>query len=205
MSNKCAIRGPVLATILLPGILLASGVHAKPLLETSTESPLQNEQAPPPALAQYLWQHLEHDDQQIFRENCVQSGRKIRSAFRSALEYQPLPSVSSQERLFFIRSTANTGCIAFYGAHIFEFWLVAQNTQTQAFETLINDRADQVSIPGQTTHQRYDVTVSNCTAASCFNTLLQYSGTAYTAKQCQQLTSDDKGQDIAKTVACQSH
>lgn len=206
MSAKCTKRSnhwSVLTAVLLQGLLPVSGAHAKSLLETGTESPLQHEQAPPPALAHYLWKHLDHDEQQLFRENCVGSGNKTPSAFRSSLEYQQLPSVSPGEHLFFVRPIVKNWCIAFYGAHIFEFWLVAQNTQTQTFKTLLNDRADQVSVSDQITHQHYDVTVSNCTANSCFNTLLQYSGTAYTRQQCQQLTFDDKGQDIAKTVTCQ--
>jgi hypothetical protein len=194
-----------LGSVLLLGLLTSSIVNAKPLLETGTESPLQHEQAPPPALANYLWQHLDHDEQQLFKENCAEPGHTVQTSFRSALEYQQLPSIASREQLFFVRPTVSSWCIAFYGAHIFEFWLVAKNTQTQDYQTLLNDRVDSVTISDQATHQRYDVSVTNCTAASCANELLQFNGTTYQAKQCQLLTFDDHGKDITKDVACQQN
>lgn len=192
--------------IALAIVLLATSIaNAKPVLETGTESPLQQEQAPPVALANYLWQQMDHDEQQLFQENCTEPGHKLQTSFQSALEYQQLPGISSQEQLFFVRPTVSSWCVAFYGAHIFEFWLVAQDIQTRTYQTLLNDRADSITISDQSTHQRYDVTVTNCTAASCSNTFLQFNGTTYQAKQCQLLTFDDHGKDITKDVACQQN
>lgn len=119
--------------------------------------------------------------------------RKYEALFRSA----SLPQDEGIDQLFFVRPATEPFCGAFYGAHLFQFWIM-----TASGKVILHSGADQVTIFKTLHNGKPDLEITNCNVNTCWSSLMIYDGTYYQPKKCGETTLGKNGKERTRRISC---
>ena len=108
-----------------------------------------------------------------------------------------LPSLEEGKAVYFVRPSVKPYCGAFYGAHIFQFWLVAQN-----YKVLYSGGADGITIFKTTHNGMYDIEVVHSGGWGISETKMEFDGHEYKPVVCNETRLDKSGREVTKRVNC---
>ena len=112
-----------------------------------------------------------------------------------------LPPMPDGRTPYYVRPLLTPYCSAFYGAHVFHYWIVASRPKGPA--TLLHDGVvDQVVVHATVSNGRPDLQETRCTAMGCLSNVLRYDGKRYRARECKQVHKDVDGKEITESIPC---
>lgn len=168
------------------------------LLSQSTESEsLPGSVVPERAMIKSILSSYDKEDQITFREmlnECVTDKKQPQHQF---FLKKKLPSLEEGKAVYFVRPSVKPYCGAFYGAHIFQFWLVSQKNKV-----LYSGGADSVTIFKTTHNGMYDIEVMHGGGWGISETKLEFDGHKYKPLVCKETRFDNKGREVTKRVNC---
>ncbi len=176
---------------------------AETIMEASTEEVTAAEVTPPQALVDAILATVDRNDLASFSA-CVQSigiRQHETSAFFRAVH---LPTVSSEEELYFVRPALKPYCQTFYGAHLFRYWIIKRNKNRDhsSYEVRYAGVADAIKVLSSQHLEYPDIDEKNCWAVGCGTVTLQYDGARYVAVKCTETTDNKDGSESTKRVPC---
>ena len=176
---------------------------------TEDENPMPGQDLPSKAMVQSILRgsDLSKDEQEAMQaqreylDSCLstqkpKSSRRYETMFRSA----PLPKTEGMNPAFFVRPATEPFCGAFYGAHLFQFWIM-----TASGEIIFHSGADMVTVFKTLNNGRPDLEVQNCTVDSCWISLMVFDGTSYKPQKCQKTTFGKNGKEHTTRISCRNH
>lgn len=165
------------------------------LLTQSAESePLLGSVIPENGMIQAI---LSSDGQMMHRETLKECMVNKRVSLRALFRAKPLPKIGNEDTVYFVRPAAEPFCLAFYGAHIFQFWLVTKNNKV-----LYSGGADSVSIFKTHHNGMYDIEVEHGGGWGILQTKMEFDGHKYRPVSCNKTSFDEKGHEVTKRVSC---
>ncbi len=177
--------------ILLPST--AFSTTQTPLFATSTEESLPSASPPSVELLAALLASVDETDRSILAD-CLTTDNKPASADVQYFETIMLPQLRADERVHFVRPALTPRCLAFYGAHLFRYWLIVEKTGPNGpvYSVRYAGSADNAAILPSVSHKAHDIKETNCTAVDCFTAHLRFDGKRYTPFRCSTVsfTSD---------------
>ena len=109
------------------------------------------------------------------------------------------------KQLFFVRPALETYCGAFYGAHLFRYWLVTKHKEAgkQKTRVLYSNGGDAFEILPEETMGYYDIATTGCTARDCLTATWKFDGAKYVTFRCvlKDFSAESDGM-LEKTVDC---
>jgi hypothetical protein len=194
------MRYLTLAVGLILTLAHASG-FAEPseiLVNQSAESEsLPGSVIPENGMIQAIFSSYDKEDQAMFRKmlrECMVDKRLPLGAFFHA---KALPKISNEDTVYFVRPAAEPFCLGFYGAHIFQFWLVTQNNKV-----LYSGGADSVTMYKTSHNGMYDIEVEYGGGWGTSQTKMEFDGHEYKPVVCKETSLDMKGREVTKQVKC---
>jgi hypothetical protein len=177
--------------------------HAAPLVSSSTETPAPGEKVPPAAVVQAIVGSVDKDD--LDRLKACMADLKIRKgAFRRLFRSVALPVMKNGEELYFVRPALKPYCNAFYGAHVFRFWLIAgdKGATPKTYKVRYAGAADDFQVLPSTGNGSCDIAETNCTAWRCLTVFMKFDGEKYAPFRCIEKTDQENGGEIEREVPC---
>ncbi len=171
------------------------------MLQTGTAELAPEEKPAPRALAQAIVDAQPPGVVQDLRD-CMKEKSIDDGAWERVFVATALPAFEAKERIYFVRPAHEPYCQTFYGAHVFQFWLVAARS-TDGHDTYRLDHADaadEIKVLRTTHHARNDFLVDKQTATEAFDSTMQFDGKKWSATRCT-LEEFAKGTP-ARTVPC---
>jgi hypothetical protein len=165
--------------------VLAQAANPPPILTTYTEIEPSNKVSPPKGLISFLLSDSDVDDKRLFKECMTNAGLESDSESKLFSVYK-VNGPDDRHPDYLVRPALTPYCFAFYGAHLFRFWFVAtdQNSNPQPYRILLKGPADVVSVLSSTTKSHHDLLVGNNTAVEEFDSVMVFNGSSYTEKKC---------------------
>lgn len=168
------------------------------ILEQSTESEsLPNSIIPEQAMIQAILSSYKADDQMMYgrmlKKCMIDKKVSLRKLFRAT----PLPKIGAEDTVYFVRPSAEPFCLAFYGAHNFQFWLVNQNNKVLYF-----GGADAVTVLKTHHNGMYDIEVEHGGGWGTLQTKMKFDGHKYKPVVCNKTTVDKNEREVTKRVSC---
>ncbi|MFC0168650.1 hypothetical protein ACFFKC_11220 [Pseudoduganella danionis] len=159
-------------------------LHAQVLMSSATESELIHATRPPPEVVKLIL-HGETQDNLLFNE-CLRSSRehgmsanRFFSSRRIDLNGDELPD-------YFVRPALQPYCSAFYGAHLFRYWLVVgvrKNAKTD-YQIVFAYGGDEVRVLRHRSNGYRDLELFGHTAEWEARSTWHYDGKRYVSTAC---------------------
>ena len=111
-------------------------------------------------------------------DGCIRDDKLPRN-YHQFLVTRSLSLSTGKEPFRFVRPASLPYCGAFYGTHIYAFWIVDRNGQA-VFDT----SADEFEVLRSRHHTMRDLLVSQCHAGYCYRTTHVFDGQAYREQSC---------------------
>lgn len=180
-------------------------VHAQGIAETSeillsqsTESEsLPGSVAPERAMIKSILSSYDKEDQITFREmlnECVTDKKQPQHQF---FLKKKLPSLEEGTAVYFVRPSVKPYCGVFYGAHLFQFWLVNEKNKV-----IYAGGADGVTIFKTIHNGMYDIEVMHGGGWGFSETKMEFDGYKYKPVVCKETRLDKRGREVTKRVNC---
>jgi hypothetical protein len=183
--------------------LLAQVSYAEPILSASTENSTQDEQIPLPGVIRVLLKSFDKGD--FERLNGCMADEKIqKGAYERLFRSAALPSLTKGETLYFVRPALEPFCRAFYGAHLFRYWLIVENEQktSKTYKIRYAGVADEFEVFSSSSSGSYDIAETNCNAVNCGTVVMKFNGQRYMSFKCSEKIIQVDGGGLEKAVPC---
>jgi len=108
-----------------------------------------------------------------------------------------LSNTEESKTVYFLRPSIEPYCGAFYGGHIFQFWLINDKNKI-----IYAGAADGVTIFKTTHNGMYDIEVVHGGGWGISKTKMEFNGHEYKAVFCNETRLDQKGREVTKRVNC---
>jgi len=175
-------------------------------MSASTETSAPGESPAPPLMVKKILAGADAGEGKMLLD-CVHEigqtagGLNRDAAYARLFRIVTLPAISAKETMYFLRPALDPYCQAFYGAHVFQYWLVAEphGVSKAPFKILYRGAADEFELLASTHKNRYDIVETQCTAIECSNTKMEFDGRRYRPVACT-LSATDTG--VTKHVSC---
>ena len=168
------------------------------ILSQSADSPsLPGAIVPEKDMIQAIFSSYDKEDQTMFRKMLRECMVDKRLPLRAFFHAKRLPKINNEDTVYFVRPAAEPFCLGFYGAHIFQFWLVTQNNKV-----LYSGGADSVTIYKTSHNGMYDIEVEYGGGWGISQTKMEFDGHEYKPVVCKETSLDMKGREVAKLVNC---
>lgn len=168
------------------------------LLSQSAESAaLPGSVVPENGMIKAILSSYDRDDLMMHRETLKECMVSKRVPLRALFRAKTLPKIANGDTVYFVRPAAEPFCQAFYGAHIFQFWLVTQNNKV-----LYSGGADGVTVFKTHHNGIYDIEVEDGGGWGMSQTKMEYDGQKYKPVVCTRTRLDAKGREYTRRVTC---
>lgn len=117
-------------------------------------------------------------DLNTLANDCIQVNGLDKN-FRQFLVSKALFLSKNRSKFLFVRPSSELYCGAFYGAHIFHFWIVDQKQRV-----IFSASADEFEAMESSHEGMRDLLVSSCHCGYCYRTTMMFSRGAYTKASC---------------------
>ena len=117
-----------------------------------------------------------------YADQCIHDDALARN-YRQFLVTRPAPLSTGQEKYFLVRPTADPNCHAFYGAHVFTFWIVDSRQRI-----VFSATADEFTVLKTSHKGMRDLLVSQCHGGYCYRSTLAFDAHSYQAMSCATVT-----------------
>lgn len=176
-------RRPTLEATLLLACACAQTVQAQSDFESYTEEPSDGWSAVSERLATRLVTAAGAKD---LVDQCMADAAPA-SGYRQFLVAKPIALSTGKQRFRFVRPATTPHCDAFYGAHIYTFWLVDQRQ-----EIVFSRSADAFTLLESSHNGLRDLVVSQCRAGYCFRTTFAFDKRTYQEASCETTAIETK-------------
>ncbi len=107
--------------------------------------------------------------------------------------------------LWFVRPTIEPFCMALYGAHLFNYFLVEQDPSEAKprYRLLFQNGGDGFAIYPQLSHGLNDIEATGCIATGCRSVRMSFDGQEYRPERCKQIHLNND-QEVVVTRQCGS-
>jgi len=178
-------------------------VFAEPIFSASTEATSPDERIPPSGIVEAMLKTADADDIESLSE-CVKDQSLSKENSRWLFRSVELPRLTANERIYFLRPAPTPYCTTFYGAHIFRYWLIAENDArgAKSVSVLWAGAGDFFEVMSSISHGRYEIAETNCTASTCHTRRMRFNGRSYADYRCMQTGVGRKGRETVRDVPC---
>lgn len=185
---------PIFALMPLQSYCSASEIILSQSTEDSSQLPYRTH--PSKTLVKSILKHGTPDDVLLHRKQLGQCMKRLSLGQQEKLFLSsPLPKAANHAQLYFVRPATKPYCSAFYGSHLFQFWIISESGNI-----FFNGFGDQVDIHVQQHHGMPDFEITNCNALGCRSVLMVFEDKKYLPMQCRTNAFDEKNQPIS--TAC---
>lgn len=146
-----------------------------PVFQTQTEDRTIGWAVPNEKLATSL---VTFSDLNTLASDCIQVNGLDKN-FRQFLVSKPLFLSKNRSKFLFVRPSSELYCGAFYGAHIFHFWIVDPKQRV-----IFSSSADEFEVLKSNHEGMRDLLVSSCHGGYCYRTTMMFSRGAYAKASC---------------------
>lgn len=172
------------------------------IFSTNSETEPKNKISPPSGLIKFILNGEDANDNRLINECIEDKGLnkkekgKLFSVYKIDLNGDGQPD-------YFVRPSLNPYCNAFYGAHLFRYWLITRHTRNgKSFYRLVfKNGGDGVSILASKTNNYHDLLIAGHNAVVEFIVMLSFNGKEYEEKGCVKNTFTEEG---VKAGTCDS-
>ena len=166
-------------------LLLAIICNAEPILTASTEVPTKGESIASPSVVAAILALEDKDDVHRLDE-CIQELGLKKKDHHKLFRSVKVKKCPDGKELFFVRPALEPYCMAFYGAHLFRYWLVTVQKEAGKEKTriLFANGGDAFEILPEETMGYYDIATTGCTARDCGTANWKFDGKKYVAFRC---------------------
>ncbi len=170
------------------------------VFSASAESVSDIEKIPASTMIDAILSDADNDDNENF-SGCLKE-LHIDTANRHTLfRAVRLPKINHNENLYFVRPALEPYCHAFYGAHVFRFWLLSEKKKT--YKILHRGIGDVLQVLRKKHHGYYDVIIENWTALNSIVYRYHYSGKEYKPALCKEVIFTNKEcYAVEKKIPC---
>lgn len=166
----------------LPAWALAAGV----LLNTYSEGDLPQAQRirPPAGLLPFLMQSWDETDRALFDDCLHESPRLSPAAF---FQIAQLDLNGDAHPDYFVRPASAPYCSAFYGAHLFRYWLITSHSGPHgpAYQIVLHNGSDEFRVLAASSHHYRDLQVISHNAVEIYTSIWRFDGHAYQPRSCR--------------------
>jgi hypothetical protein len=179
----------------------AYATAAEPVFWSATETALKNPISAPAGLVQFVLDGEDADDRQLILE-CMQEKNVKKGKEAALFSVAEVNLANDAQKAYFVRPALKPYCSAFYGAHLFRYWIVTATVKGKhaTYRTRFKNGGDGVGVLPTSTHGLRDLLIYDHTARSQFWTTLVFDGHEYKQANCERKDSQDDGS--SRSVAC---
>ncbi|RDU96079.1 hypothetical protein [Trinickia dinghuensis] len=183
-------RTAFLFLYLLIGLAAGRAFAAKPLFDNETEDPTNGWSHVTPAFAKVL---MKHEAQLQDLSGFAEAGEIPKDA-STRLVQKAVPIGLHGQKVLYVRPTLEPYFTPFYGAHIFQHWLVLNG------HIFYEDSSDGFRVLSSAHDGMRDIEETQCTAVDCNSMRLKFDrkSRSYKAASCREAPALDKN----KTKPC---
>lgn len=162
----------------------------KPVLQAGTETATPGEIRPSPELVRVVLGAIDQDDVQQL-DTCLSEQGLRRLDYASLLRAVRVDAGAGVS-LWFVRPAEEPFCQALYGAHLFRyFWIREQSSGLQrGYRLLFRNGGDSFVVYTRQSHGLNDIEATGCIADRCRSTRMAYDGHDYRPVRCSWMTWD---------------
>jgi len=202
--NRLAVRQHCEMIKLLALLMMAPSLAtAQTLLSDEPESE-QTMPALPSALLQPLLAKVDQQSSQSFKA-CLKEQRLTKKDWPLQFRAVALPSPNQGKNLYYVRPSIDTVCRDFYGAHVFQHWIVEYDKARgpSSLQLVFEGVDDGFDILETTAEGRYDVVTKGCHSSGCYITQWRVSHGQYGRYKCWEDTFEENGETTRAEATCQ--
>ncbi len=144
-----------------------------PKISISTESALDTWSIPEAEVIELLVEAGEAGQREDLHECVDQTPESVSATFFRQYE---LSNAGSDEDVLLIRPASQPYCGAYYGAHLFQFWIVSRARQgtSRPYRIELHSVADFLHVLTTGDPDRPDLVFDNCTGHGCISTRMRF-------------------------------
>jgi len=182
-------------------LLLASICNAEPVLSASTEVPTKGESLASPSVVKVILA-VEDKESVLLLDECVQELGLKENEYHKLFRSVKVRIWQDGKELFFVRPAIEPYCMAFYGAHLFRYWLVTVQIEAgkQKTRVLYAGGGDTFDILPVETLGYNDIVATGCTARGCSTAEVKFDGSKYVAFKCIMKTFSSESDDMEEKI-----
>ena len=193
------LRLAVVVTSLCAAVPPASA-HDKPLFSAATETPSPGEVRPSPQLVRIILKAIDKSDVEQL-DGCVADQGLKHGDYASLLRAVRIRA-SSARNLWFVRPAEEPYCMALYGAHDFQYFLIEEKVtnSTLHYRLLFQNAGDNFSIYARQSHGLNDIEATGCIATGCRSERMSFDGREYQPVSCSSWTFSPDRQGVMQGI-----
>ncbi len=178
-----------MASCLVAAVVAPAQAGSQPVLRSGTEQLAKVEKPAPRAVGQAILDTQEPGVVADLRE-CMKDKDVAEGAWERVFVATPLPASKGKDHVYFVRPTDDPYCQTFYGAHVFQFWFVAERTTDghASYHVDFAEAADQVDVLRTAHHGRNDFLIRNQTGVEAWDATMRFDGKKWLAVRCTRET-----------------
>jgi hypothetical protein len=192
------LRGLLLLLLLAAGG--AARAQDRPILTIDTETADAGYVRPKPSLTSIVVRSLEPLDSQAL-DGCLSDDGLPRHDYGALLRARGFRGQRGRT-LWIVRPALAPYCQALYGAHLFRYFVIEEQTRSVPHvRLLLSGGGDGISIYPRIRHGLNDIEQTGCDATQCWSTRSGFDGHRYRAVGCSHATSEH-GREIDRPARC---
>ena len=178
----------------------------EPLVSATTEHFSPVGVPPSPGLTSFIIKGMGHNWQEKVDECLADKELHLRKGdYASVLRAIQVKS-SPRHSLWFLRPTTKPYCMALYGAHLFNYFLVEQDggPPKMRYRLIFQNGGDGFAIYGHVSHGLNDIAATGCIMTGCRTERMEFDGQKYVPVLCTQTHFDKDGKETKTVRPCGS-
>lgn len=178
----------------------------KPLVSATTERSSPIGARPPPGLTRFVIKIM-GNDWQAGVDECLADGElHLRKGDYASVLRAVEAKTKVGHSLWFIRPAIEPHCMALYGAHLFNYFLVEQyrSSSTVQYRLLFKNGGDGFAIYRHLNHGLNDIEATGCIMTGCRAARMEFNGHEYRPVRCMVTHFQRDQKEIKVTRPCGS-
>ncbi|NVM75977.1 hypothetical protein FHW83_001764 [Duganella sp. SG902] len=165
----------------------ACAAAAEPVFWSKTEAELTRTMPAPAGLIQHVLSGEDENDRRLLHE-CMREQDLKKGQEAALFLIAPLTVSRDAQKAYFVRPALKPYCSAFYGAHLFRYWLVTRNATGKgaAYRTIFKSGSDGVGVLPSSANGYNDLLVYSHNALSQYWVVLKFDGREYKEASCEK-------------------
>ena len=178
------------ASLITLMLSFACSASAQVLLHSETESELKDSVVPPEGVVNLILRD-EPSDASYFGECMAEGSRTAREFFTSSL--LDLNHDGSPD--YFVRPALRPYCGAFYGAHLFRYWLVTSHRKGGriSYRIVFKSGGDEATVLSHSTNGYRDLVLVGHNALESYTSTWHFNGSKYEPGSCTKRVFQQSG------------
>lgn len=194
---------PIFAPLLWTAVMPARA-EDKPLVSATTERSSPVGVRPSPGLTNFVIKTMETDWRERVDE-CLADKELPKGDYASVLRAVQVKARTGHS-LWFVRPTTKPYCMALYGAHLFNYFLVEQyvTASKMQYRLVFRNGGDGFAIYRHMSHGLNDIEATGCIMVGCRAARMEFDGQEYRPVLCTLTHFDTNQKEIKVTRPCGS-